>query len=314
MADTNASDAPSTNSHDLQALAQRPDGTFPSTSDLPTTLPSLNYTVRTRPRLWWMAIFWTVTLIDSCILPITLYFTLHNLTSLSPNTVFSIVTGAIGGLSIVEYAIRSWRLWKPHSTCRPLGDPSRWAFDFFHWIYSFAWLICMVELIVGSVPDEPYMRLLALVPATFLYVFGIQFLLFDFMARFGIRSPVAISSQPRGEVPRNAVFTLVEDVVAVDGAAGTEYRERLAARYKASETFRAMMQTMTMFWGWGALGTAVLTTVLAFALENKEVAYTQGWSVPFVWAMLWAAISWRYVERMLRVEREVWRGSKDVPV
>ncbi|KAF4555250.1 Hypothetical protein D9617_2g052030 [Elsinoe fawcettii] len=269
-----------------------------------TTLISLNYTIRTRPRLIWMTAFTLLTILDSCIAPIALYFSLRYATDLPLNTVFSIVTGAIGGFSIFEYMLRSWRLWKSASCCRPVGA-NRWVFDFFHWVYTFAWLVCMVELVVGSVPDEPYIRLIAMVPATFLWVFGVQFVVMHLMGVFGIRSPVRMSSQPSGSVPRNPVFTLVEDIVAVDGNAGTEYRERLAARYAQSEVFRRMMGVMALVWGYGAVVMATVTTVLCFTLE-EDYAYTQGWSVPFVWAAIWTVGSWFYVHKMLKIERETW--------
>ena len=66
---------------------------------------------------------------------------------MSANHVFTIVTAAVGGVSIVEYFLRLWKLvyWK--STCRVIGA-KWWHGDFFHWNFTIAWLIIMVELIV----------------------------------------------------------------------------------------------------------------------------------------------------------------------
>jgi hypothetical protein len=55
--------------------------------------------------------------LDSVAMPIVLYFALWYHTSLSPNTVFSIVTAALGGVSIADYGWRLWRLWKKDSDC-----------------------------------------------------------------------------------------------------------------------------------------------------------------------------------------------------
>jgi hypothetical protein len=107
--------------------------------------PPLNYTLWTRK--WPITWFWTLILIDSIAMPIVLYFCLWYLTDLSPNTVFSIVTAALGGASIIEYFLRFWRLWKQNSTCRVIGA-RRMYLDWFHWNFSFAWIIVMVELIV----------------------------------------------------------------------------------------------------------------------------------------------------------------------
>jgi len=66
---------------------------------------------------------------------------------LSANAVFSIVTAAIGGASILEYFLRMWSLWKKDSDCRVIAG-GRWHLDWFHWNFTLAWLIVMVELIV----------------------------------------------------------------------------------------------------------------------------------------------------------------------
>lgn len=86
--------------------------------------PKLNYTLRTRK--FAIFFFWTVIVFDSVVMPIALYFGLWYgvgpgnpaNTKLSANTVFSIVTAALGGASIMEYFVRFWRLWKKGSTCR----------------------------------------------------------------------------------------------------------------------------------------------------------------------------------------------------
>lgn len=114
--------------------------------------PPLNYTLRTRKMS--IFIFWSFILFDSIVMPIALYFGLwygvgppSKKQVLSANAVFSIVTAAIGGASIMEYAVRFWRLWKKSSTCRVIGA-RRWYLDLFHWNYSLAWIIVMLELIM----------------------------------------------------------------------------------------------------------------------------------------------------------------------
>lgn len=114
--------------------------------------PPLNYTLRTRKMS--IFIFWSLIIFDSVVMPIALYFGLWygvgppaKKQVLSANAVFSIVTAAIGGASIVEYAVRFWRLYKKSSTCRVIGA-RRWYLDLFHWNYSLAWIIVMFELIM----------------------------------------------------------------------------------------------------------------------------------------------------------------------
>lgn len=119
--------------------------------------PSLDYTLHTRKLS--IAFFWSLIVFDSVALPIGLYFGLwygvgpgtntptERKEKLSANAVFSIVTAAIGGASIIEYFLRFWRLWKKNSTCRVIGA-RRWYLDWFHWNYSLAWIVVMIELIV----------------------------------------------------------------------------------------------------------------------------------------------------------------------
>lgn len=111
--------------------------------------PTLNYTLRTRK--FAIFFFWTVVIFDSVIMPLALYYGLwyglHVKGKMSPNTVFSIVTAAIGGISIFEYFVRFWRLWKKNSTCRVIGA-RRMYLDWFHWNYTLGWVIIMLELIM----------------------------------------------------------------------------------------------------------------------------------------------------------------------
>lgn len=266
--------------------------------------PSLEYSIFVRKRFVFLLCFWFLVITDSVFMPIGLYFGLEYGTDLSPNTVFSIVTAALGGVSIIEYVMRFYRLWKKGSTCRTVGA-RRWYLDFFHWVFSGMWIVVMVELIVGTIPDNPPIRLLAMPPTSLLYVFGVQMVFFEMMRLLRLPSPVRVSSQPRGSTLRPGVYSLIEDIVAVDGSGGTAFRERLDKRYRSSHIFRSMLERLTIFWAFGAVVVAVVMTSVIFTIDH-EVAYTLGWSVPFVWAGLWAAITWLYVRRMLRIEIETW--------
>ncbi|KAF4810247.1 hypothetical protein CGCSCA5_v010777 [Colletotrichum siamense] len=267
----------------------------PSRPTFQPTPPPLNYTLRTRKLA--IFLFWTLILFDSIAMPIALYFGLwygvgpgtntatEKKEKLTPNAVFSIVTAAVGGASIVEYFLRFWRLWRKGSTCRVIGA-HRWYLDWFHWNFSFAWIIIMIELIVGTVPEHPPIRLLSMPVTTMLFVFGTELLLVDTMRYFHVPAPCRISSIPKGAQLRPGIYSLIEDICAVDGSGGTEFRVALDRRYEASHVFRAMLRRLGVFWAVGAEACAVLCTVLIFILDG-DVAYTIGWSLPFVWAGIW---------------------------
>lgn len=264
--------------------------------------PDLDYSLRARKKS--IAFFWILCLVDVIGVPIALYFGLWYGTSLSPNAVFSISTATLGGVSLWEYFLRSWRLWKKNSTCRCHGAP-RLYLDWFHWIYSFAWFLIMFELILGTVQHNPPIRVLAMPVATMCWTFGISFLLQDIARARGIRVPLRISSMPAGAPLRPSLYSIIEDIVAVDGCGGTAYRDRLNARYEASSDFRAMIHRQSVFWTSGCLAASLLTTVLIWTIQ-RDAAYVIGWTVPFIWAGIWTWITIPWVQRDLRREKENW--------
>jgi multisubunit Na+/H+ antiporter MnhE subunit len=268
--------------------------------------PPLNYTLKTRYKA--IAIFWTLVVIDCMAVPLILYFALWYCTSLSPNAVFSISTGALGSVSIFEYFRRFLRLWRKNSNCRVIGA-RRYYLDFFHWNLSIAWIAVMVELIVGTIPKNPPIRLLAMPVSSMTFAFGVQMLIIDAMRYLEIRAPVRISSLPRGAPLRPGIYSIIEDVIAVDGSGGTEFRQRLNLRFMASHHFRQMLHRLTLFWAVGALAISAGTTAIIFTTE-KNVAYVCGWTVPFGWAAIWTLLTVYYVKRNLKEERELWTQER----
>lgn len=107
---------------------------------------------------------------------------------------------------------------------------------------------------------------------------------------------------------RPGIYSIIEDVVAVDGGGERAFRDQLNARFEASHYFRQMLHRLTLFWGLGAAGIATLTTILIFTID-REAAYCVGWILPFFWAGVWTACTFPYVKRCLREEKALW-GEK----
>lgn len=141
-----------------------------------------------------------------------------------------------------------------------------------------------------------------------LYAFSIELLIVDVLRYFRVPAPVRLSSVPKGAQLRPCVYSFIEDVVAVDGGGGTDFREALNKRYEASHIFRAMLRRLGLFWAVGSNLVAVMCTILIFTLEHNE-AYVIGWSVPFVWAGIWVLITIWYVKRKLKEEKEHWAAE-----
>ena len=157
----------------------------------------------------------------------------------------------------------------------------------------------------GSVPDHPPIRLLSMPLATMLFAFGTELLIVDTLRYFEIPAPIRVSSIPKGTQLRPGIYSIIEDIIAVDGSGGTEFRENLNRRYEASHVFRAMLRRLDMYWAFGAEIMAVVTTILIFTL-GEDAAYVVGWSVPFIWAGIWTWGTIIYVRRKLAEEKKAW--------
>jgi hypothetical protein len=140
---------------------------------------------------------------------------------------------------------------------------------------------------------------------TMMYVFGTELLIVDLLRFFRQPAPIRISSIPKGAQLRPAIYSIIEDVCAVDGNGGTAFREALNRRYEASHVFRAMLRRLGAFWAFGAQTIAVVLTILIFTI-HPEAAYVLGWSVPFIWAGIWTLITIWYVKKKLREEKIAW--------
>lgn len=153
--------------------------------------------------------------------------------------------------------------------------------------------------------DSPYLQLLAMPLTTMLYCFATQLMIIDIARYFQVPAPCRISSIPKGAQLRPGIYSLIEDVCAVDGGGGTIFREELNRRYEASHTFRTMLRRLGIFWAVGAQICAVVTTILVCTLI-KDAAYAIGWSLPFFWAGLWTYLTIVYVRRCLIHEKTAW--------
>lgn len=158
-------------------------------------------------------------------------------------------------------------------------------------------------------PEFPPIRLLAMPVPTMLFVLATELLVVDVLRAFHVPAPVRISSVPKGAQLRPGIYSLIEDICAVDGSGGTEFRTALDTRYAASHIFRAMLRRLGIFWAFGGEACAVVCTILIFTI-NAEAGYVIGWSVPFIWAGVWTLCTIWYVNRELAYERQEW--SKEV--
>ncbi|KAK3315911.1 hypothetical protein B0H66DRAFT_273493 [Apodospora peruviana] len=268
-------------------------------------LPRLNY------NLWdyktKLFIVSGLLIIESSLLPIALFYGLWFHTTLRHGIVFAIITAFFGLVTGIEFGLRSLKLIMKADTYRPIGG-KRWHFDFTHTTLSIGYTIMTGILIGASIPHEPLVRPLAIPVPLFLIQIGLQLLVTGWQSARNHPAPYRISSIPKGSRVVPLVYTLVEDIVAVDGAAGLEYRQALLARYETSSRFRRMIAEQNWFWGIGSLIDGIGTMVVIWTVP-QEVAYGVGWGSPLVFATLWTIITVIWVRKRLRQEKELWRTS-----
>ncbi|EKG20087.1 hypothetical protein MPH_02586 [Macrophomina phaseolina MS6] len=272
--------------------------------------PKLYYSLHTRKKQ--IARFWVPLLIDCCLIPVALYYSLRFSTRLSNANIFAITTALTGGTLILEFFIRGYQLWKADSACRVKGAP-RAYFDWTHWVFLVAILVAVVELVVGNAYPRPIIRLLAMPVPSVLLVFAAEALMRDLLHLFQRKSPVRISSCPKGAQFRPGIYSILEDIVATDGGGMAAYRERLGARYRSSYRFRHMLRTLSLFWSLGGTVAALGTSSLVWTLD-VSYAYAVGWVAPYIWGLIWTLLTIRWVHNFIQLEYASWAEARNMPM
>jgi hypothetical protein len=232
-----------------------------------------------------------------------------HVTQLTPITVLTLPTAILGIFTIIGIAERIYKLTKKSPQYRPLNG-SRWSLDIFQWGYFLALLL--ISALISSTlargdadnDDHGYqIRLLSLPTVILMYMLSTLTLLSLVLNWAEVKHPFRFGSSPPGEVVRPAIFYIVEDVVAVDGNGGVEYREAFGKRYEGSEMFRVMIWNLSMCWMLAFYVLGAVVAVLVMILPVASV-YAVGWAAPFpvVGGMVVATIF--YVRSVLRAEKK----------
>ena len=239
-------------------------------------LPRLDYNLWHYKTKLFIIVFLLV--VESSLLPIALYYGLFFHTTLRLGLVFAIITSFFGIVTGIEFGLRMLKLILKGDKYRPRGG-TKWSFDFTHHTLSVGYFYMSAILIGFSIPHNPWVRPLALPVCLFLIQMGLQLLWSGWMVATKKKAPCKISNVAKGEPMVPFVLTAVEDIVAVDGGAGREYRDQLHARYNISPLFRKMIMRQTWFWGVGSLLVGIGTLVVIWTVP-VSVAYGVGKSYP----------------------------------
>ena len=102
-----------------------------------------------------------------------------------------------------------------------------------------------------------------------------------------------------------AIYTLVEDIVAVDGGGCVEFRQAWRIRYEHSAIMRRIIRVTSFYWG--ASGCICAAAFIAIAWTTPDdIGYGIGWGLPWLWAFTNLGITVWWVKKELRREQEEW--------
>lgn len=241
-------------------------------------------------------------------LPCLLYYTLQSYTSLSLAVNLGVSCASLGLGELLELPLRAWRLYRYPSEYAPLGQTSKWGFDFLFWWYLIATVIGIVPYVISTSLDEPILWLFLFTPG-FLALFASATAAISI---FPFKLPFRVSSDAKGERCKPFTYYVIEDFVAVDAGQMREYRSELFARWNASPIFRTLIWEVNLWW---TVGGVVFTGALAGITWGCDfnTAYGLSFGVLFIWIGVWAAVTWGWVRWRLKKERE-WFARRTVPI
>lgn len=180
--------------------------------------------------------------------------------------------------------------------------------EFFHLNTLVTIALVELELVIATAPSDPILRLCAMPSPTICFYHGIVFTSSAIFTMLKWKLPFNMSSTPKGETWRPAIYAYIEDCGAIEARGERVYREKMNARYEASPLFRKMILQLALFWGIGLICIAVVSTALVFTMKDN-VAFGIGWGLPFAFMILWALLTIVFVRRSLTREKMIWRNA-----
>lgn len=117
------------------------------------------------------------------------------------------------------------------------------------------------------------------------------------------RAPFRVSSLPAYQALPPLTYTIVEDVVGVDGGGRLAFRQAWRHRYEASRILRRILRITAIIWGVSGCVVAVALIVAAWTAP-VDTAYGLGFGLSWLWAFILT-----YVHNQLTVERQDWESG-----
>lgn len=125
------------------------------------------------------------------------------------------------------------------------------------------------------------------------------------------RLPIRISSFPPYHLLPPLTYTIVEDVVAVDGGGRLEFRQAWRRRYEESLVMRKLLRDLALFWG--ISGNIVAGGFIALAWTvSDDIGYGISYGLPWLWAIVCALVTIWWVRKELEREGREWGDREHV--
>jgi hypothetical protein len=152
---------------------------------------------------------------------------------------------------------------------RPING-NRWAFDCSEYIIAIVVTVIGLELVIATATKNVKVGLISMAPPSVLYTIGGYAFIQNTAHCLHIRAPFTLSSIKRGSLTPPPLFTVMEDVFAVDGShLGLPARQAMLDLYHGSQRFRSQLMLWSWVWAILPLGVAIgLSIVVGLVKET----------------------------------------------
>ncbi|CEH12836.1 hypothetical protein CBOM_00795 [Ceraceosorus bombacis] len=261
-------------------------------------------------RRW--SLFWNLVAVVAInsIAPAIAFYVSGHVTNQVPAKQYSWVTLSLGTLELFHYPFRAWQICK--KDFERSAYPSSFArvllhFDFFQWALLCGMVVgaVLLSLAAGTNGDQGNFTLLLLAIPLIAGVIGVALLLSVLLYAFSIKTPswAHVSCVTPRQRIRPAIYYVMEDLVAVDGAGAWKFRYNADRRYCTSPIFQTLCRDVSLIFSvWGILF-PVWAGLLAHFVTNKDVCWGASIALGIGWSGLFAAFAGLHTSRMLTRER-----------
>jgi hypothetical protein len=210
-------------------------------------------------------------------------------------------------LSFAHYGLRSLKLFRSKTApkWRPVGWTKWGMLEFLQVNVLIVITLVEIELVAGTAPNNPIVRLCAMPSPTICFYLGFLFCGSAIATQMAWKIPFNMSSTEKGSTWRPAMLAFVEDAGAIEGQGGVAYRAAVMKRYETSPRFRRMMLLLSWGWGIGLICVAIVATVLIMEL-SEDIGFGVGWGLPWAFSAAYVFCTVIFVKVQLRKEKEEW--------